>query len=228
MADVSKNRPAYPFEALELSRGPGHDLTYEDWVELCGGDEIKARYQHEFGGDVFDGADVARFLRERLNQFAHGLAADPASIAALPSTTAESVFTFLFDVACRTPGASTFTLAANYLLGLPRSWATQRLTRVLATLEFEKEQAVFVRVLELCVQFEGVWPLPRSPESPLDALLRRCSSSTSIEVRRAASMYVAELHRLPQAAPASQGEVQRAFKRMRPTHETPPLEELPL
>jgi hypothetical protein len=53
MAKLSVER--YPFEEIELcDEGPVADLSFDDWVSLCGGDVERARAFFSFESDVVE------------------------------------------------------------------------------------------------------------------------------------------------------------------------------
>ena len=78
MADMTKKRVPRPWDELELSNGPAHKLTYQDWLVICDGDEAKARYEAEFSSDIIEevAASPMREIRWQVLPFVdllHGL-----------------------------------------------------------------------------------------------------------------------------------------------------------
>lgn len=64
MADMTKKRVPRPWDELELSKGPAHKLTFQDWLVICGGDEAKARREAEFSSDIMEEVGASSPLRE--------------------------------------------------------------------------------------------------------------------------------------------------------------------
>ena len=62
---MTKKRVPRPWDELELSNGPAHTLTYQDWLAICDGDEAKARHGAEFSSDIIEeaGASPVREIR---------------------------------------------------------------------------------------------------------------------------------------------------------------------